>query len=334
MKILQNDISTSMISFCTKILSLFLVFSLALSTNSLAQKKEKMSKKKKKKMKKMKDLAPAKGYIEAHKDFDKPFDLLGGPIEINISQESGGVFVILPSKRELDKNSFGVPGLPRAYAGSPGINGVPPMGREKKGGKYTTTKNKTPFGDKNVVMGGANLNIEALDKTATDAAKTEDKVQMSASWEDKAGNTYKVVCCEKMAAHGMEFPTFGGVATNHILHGFTRIGTALMPSEYTYFAFWGMGAVMKNGEVTDKPRLVHGMLTEYVRGEDYKLVKDENVTPGRRHFHLMVAPMMPDMEKGTFTHKNVKTGFELPNGMELPFWHVMFENLEINGERQ
>jgi len=137
-----------------------------------------------------------------------------------------------------------------------------------------------------------------------------------------------------MAAHGIEFPTFGGVATNHILHGFTRIGTALMPSEYTYFAFWGMGAVMKNREVMDKPRLVHGMLTEYVRGENYKLVEDSEVTPGRRHFHLMVAPMMPNMQEGTFTHKNVKTGFTLPNGMELPFWHVMFENLEINGERQ
>jgi len=318
----------------SKIMLIVLLFFLSSSINGFAQKKD-MSKKKmkKQKMEKMQELAPAKGYIKAHKDLEKPFDLLGGPIEIGIQQNSGGVFVILPSKSELDQYAFGVPGLPRAYGGSPGINGVPPMGREKEGGKYTTTKTKNPFGDKYTVMADGKLSIDALDKTATDAAKTEDKVKLSASWKDKEGNTYKVVCCEKLAAHGMEFPTFGGVATNHILHGFTRIGTALMPSEYTYFAFWGMGAVMKNGEVMDKPRLVHGMLTEYVRGEDYKLVSDEEVTPGRRHFHLMVAPVMPDMEKGAFKHNNVKTGFTLPNGMELPFWHVMFENLDINAGR-
>ncbi|MCZ6757590.1 MAG: hypothetical protein O7C39_04835 [Bacteroidetes bacterium] len=40
-----------------------------------------------------------------------------------------------------------------------------------------------------------------------------------------------------LAAHGMEFPTFGGAVNNHILHGFTRIGTAHMPNEYTYFTF-------------------------------------------------------------------------------------------------
>jgi len=107
----------------------------------------------------------------------------------------------------------------------------------------------------------------------------------------------------------------------------------LMPTEYTYFAFWGMGQVSKNGEVLDKPRLVHGMLTEYVRKEGYKLAKDDEVTPSRRHFHLMVAPFMPDMETGHFKHVPVKTGLKLPNGMELPFWHVMFETLDIKAKR-
>jgi len=85
--------------------------------------------------------------------------------------------------------------------------------------------------------------------------------------------------------------------------------------------------------VLDKPRLVHGMLTEYVRKEGYKLAFDDEVTPTRQHFHLMVAPFMPVMEEGRFTKKPVKTGFNLPNGMELPFWHVMFENLEIDSKR-
>lgn len=278
-------------------------------------------------------MPPARGYIQAHKGVQKPFGLLGGPISIDIQQTSGGVFVSLPDQRELDKNVFGVPGMPRAWGGTAAINGVPPMARASKGGEYTRMKPNTPFGDKHIVMADGRLTIDARDVTATDAATTEDEVQMMASWKDESGNTYEVRCCEMLASHGMEFPTFGGVVTNHILHGFSRIGTALMPSEYTYFAFWGMGAVLKNGEVVDKPRLVHGMLTEYVRTEGYELAEDHQVTPTRRHFHLMVAPFMPDMENMSFMQKPVNTGFELPNGMTLPFWHVMFENLEIDATR-
>ncbi len=296
----------------------------------MAGKKEQMMKKM---MKMLKEKAPAKDYVRAHAKEQKPFDLLGGPIRIEISQKSGGVFVALPDNRKLDPRIFGTPEAPRAFEGTPGITGVPVMAREVKDGAYTTMKMKSPFGDKYIVMANGKLSIKAVDATATDAAVTKDQVQLEASWQDKDGNTYTVKC-NKVAAHGLEFPTFGGVATNLILHGFTGLGTPLMPSEYTYFAFWGMGMVSKNGKVLDQPRLVHGMLTEYVRGDGYRLDFDKDVSPGRRQFHLMVAPFKPDMENMTYTKSPVKTGFKLPNGMMLPFWHVMFENLEINASRQ
>lgn len=289
--------------------------------------------KKAKKMQKLQEMAPYKGYLKAHMKA-QPQELLGGPLHVNIKQESGGVFTILPSKRELDPHVFGTPDMPRAIAGSPGINGLPPMARGVKNGKYTTMKKPSPFGDKHKVMPNGKLQIKAVDATAADAKETEDEVKFKASWEDKQGNTYEVRCCGMLASHGIEYPTFGGVVTNTILHGSSRIGTALMPTEYTYFAFWGMGEVRKNGEVLDKPRLIHGMLTEYVRNEGYELASDDEVTPGRKHFHLMVPPMMPEKKTQSFVHNNVKTGFELPNGKELPFWHVMFENLEINAERK
>lgn len=285
------------------------------------------------KMEMLQSMAPYMGYLKAHMNAE-PQDLLGGPLEVNISQKSGGVFVILPSKRKLDPHVFGTPEVPRALAGSPGINGLPPAARGVSNGQYTEMKKPSPFGDKHVVMANGKLNIEALDATAADASETEDQVKFMASWEDSEENTYEVRCCAMLATHGVEYPTFGGVVTNTILHGSSRIGTALMPTEYTYFAFWGMGEIRKNGETLEKPRLIHGMLTEYVRKEGYELAFDEEVTPGRKHFHLMVPPMMPNMEEQEFTHKNVKTGFELPNGMELPFWHVMFENLEISANRQ
>ncbi|GAB4362485.1 MAG: hypothetical protein Kow0060_18750 [Methylohalobius crimeensis] len=277
-------------------------------------------------------MAPYRGYLEAHQSERRPLDLLGGPVKVNVSQQSGGVFVSLPDKRRLDPHVFGRPGMERAFAGTPGINGVPPMARGVENGHYTVFKHKSPFGDKYMVMANGSLRLEAVDATATDGATTKDSVQFMASWKDKAGNTYAVRCCKMLAAHGMEFPTFGGVATNHILHGSSRIGTGLMPTEFAYLAFWGMGEVSKNGRVLDKPRLVHGMLTEYVRGEGYKLAFDHEVTPGRVHFHLMVPPMMPDPERHAFRKKSVNTGFKLPNGMTLPFWHVMFENITVQGE--
>lgn len=286
-----------------------------------------------KKMEMLQEMAPYRGYLEAHMNV-RPQELLGGPLEVNIKQSSGGVFVALPSQRKLDPNVFGSPEAPRAFAGTPGINGLPPAARGVSNGKYTEMKNPSPFGDKYITMANGNLNIEALDATATDAAETNDQIKFKASWEDENGNTYEVRCCGMLAAHGVEYPTFGGVVTNTVMHGSSRIGTALMPTQFVYFAFWGMGEVLKNGEVLDKPRLVHGMLTEYVRKEGYKLAFDDEVTPGRKHFHLMVPPMMPIAEEQIFEHKNVKTGFNLPNDMQLPFWHVMFENLEINADRQ
>ncbi|MBW3660823.1 MAG: hypothetical protein KY397_04230 [Gemmatimonadetes bacterium] len=279
------------------------------------------------------EMAPYRGYLAAHAGLQDPPPLLGGPVTVEISQDGGGVFVGLPDERELDPDVFGTPEMPRAFAGTPGINGVPPPARGIEGGRYTEMKTKSPFGDAHVTMGGASLSIDAVDATAVDGANSDDRVSFQATWEDDAGNAYAVRCCEMLATRGVEFPTFGGVVTNHVLHGSTRIGTALMPTEYVYFAFWGMGEVLKNGEVVAAPRLVHGMLTEYVRAEGYSLASDREVTPNRTHFHLMVPPMRPDMEAGRFVHEDVPTGFTLPNGMELPFWHVMFENLDVRATR-
>lgn len=279
------------------------------------------------------EMAPYRGYLQAHDKEQHPLGLLGGPISVEIAQKSGGVFVALPDKRRLDPNVFGTPKMPRAFAGTPGIDGVPPMARGVEDDHYTVFEKLSPFGDKYMVMPDGKLSIHAVDATATDAAVTHDEVKMMASWKDKAGNVYEVRCCKMLAAHGVEYPTFGGVVTNQILHGSSRIGTALMPTEYTYFAFWGMGQVLKNGKVVAAPRLIHGMLTEYVRTSGYKLAFDNQVTPTRLQFHLMVPPFMPDMAHGGFKHDPLPTGFDLPNDMQLPFWHVMFENLEIHSHR-
>lgn len=47
----------------------------------------------------------------------------------------------------------------------------------------------------------------------------------------------------------------------------------------------------------------------------------------------MLAPVVPDREGDGLQQKPVETGFTLPNGKPLPFWHVMFETIEVTGER-
>lgn len=282
---------------------------------------------------KMQSLDGWRGYLDVHKPVTKPQGLLGGPITINVTQDSGGVFVGMPDHRKRDPIVFGPDDMPRHYAGTPLITGVPPLLWQAAADGGEQTKPLTPFGDKHIVLPDGRLQIKAVDATATDAAVTDDQVAFHASWKDKDGNTYEVKCCAKLASHGLEFPTFGGVATNIILHGNSGIGTPLMPTEFTYFAFWGFGEVDKNGEALDKPRLIHGMLTEYVREQDYKLADDHSITPERLQFHLMIAPFKPDPDKGVFVKSPVHTGFMLPNGKELPFWHVMFETLNVDSQR-
>lgn len=276
--------------------------------------------------------APYSGYLAAHDPVRHPLGLLGGPLEVQAKQTVGGVHVALPAKRKLDPAVFGTPDQPRAFGGTPMIDGLPVALRGTANGRFTNATRRSPFGDKAVVMGHGRLTMDLVDATATDTASTRDRVRFKASWQDSAGNTYEVRCCKKLAAHGAEYPTFGGVVTNDLMHGSSRVGTALMPTLFNYAAFWGIGQVLKNGQVVDAPRLVHVMLTEYVRTEGYALAMDDQVTPTRIHLHVMVPPFMPK-RGGGFTPSPVKTGVTLPNGKPLPFWHVMFQNLEIRARR-
>lgn len=277
---------------------------------------------------------PARGYLNAHRDVDNPFGLLGGPIDLTIDQDGGSVFVALPDQRELDATVFGTPDRPLAYGGFPVVQGVPPTMRGAEAGEFTLLQEPSPFGDAHATMSGASLTVSATDATATDAAVSEDSVDMTASWQDEEGNTYTVRCCDQLTTVGVQHPTFGGVVTNHLLHGISSVGTPLMPTMVAFFAFWGEGEVLMNGEVIDGPRPVHGMLTEYVRGEGYELAFDEQVNPEGWHFHVMVAPVAPNPDApGGLEPNPVDTGFTLPNGNPLPFWHVMFEGIQVSSER-
>ncbi len=174
--------------------------------------------------------------------------------------------------------------------------------------------------------------LEAIDATATDAATTNDSVQFEASWQDPQGNTY-AARCHRVVPCGAECPVFGGVVTNHILDDFNRVGAPSMPAGFTYVAFWGTGEVLQNGRVVDGPVLMHGALMEMVRFEGYRPAPDGRIMAMQRQFHLQVPAVLMASDDGSPAPHHVRTGFFLPDGQELPFWHIVFENPEIGAAR-
>jgi outer membrane protein assembly factor BamB/plastocyanin len=263
-------------------------------------------------------------YLSAHMENETPPDIIGGPVVLTITQESGGVNWALPAQRELDPTIFGTASNPMATEVPPIILGVPMNMRTVLTDGTFTTNVMTPFGDAYASSTGT-LNLSLTDATATDGATSKDQIDLVATFDmpGENGGTYRVEV-NQVAPHGWFYPTAGGVATNYIQHGLTRWGSQLMPTQFVFAGFWGVGNVYLDDEEVATNRLVHGMLGEFVRGENYELVWDEEVNPNQMHFHLLLPPFTPQGASSP-----VSTGFMLPNGMEQPFFHVMFPALTI-----
>jgi len=229
-----------------------------------------------------------------------PPELLGGPLTVKVDQDGGSTRFVLPGPRALDPAVFGAPSQPAGFeetAPFP-LLGVPLSLRLAHDGAYTITKHATPFSNWYEV-GFGSVHMTVVDATAIDGARTKDKIDFEASFKLPDGVRYRVVC-KKPLAHGMAYPFFGGVATNMLIHGGTGIGTRLMPTEFMYAGFWGVGDIYREGELVNPKHLVHVMLTEAVRSENYVLDHDNKVgdPPTTRTLHLMIPPYKPVMGKG------------------------------------
>lgn len=131
---------------------------------------------------------------------------------------------------------------------------------------------------------------------------------------------------------GPVHPFFGGVLIDGYLHGKTGFGTRLQPTLYTYGALWAVADLYINGEKVSGNRLAHMMTTERVRSSDadgYRLLIDGELPHKGIHTHLLL-PNTVITPQGP-RPKPVPTGFVLPNGKEQPFFHVVFENTELEG---
>jgi len=269
-------------------------------------------------------------WLSAHIGDESPPSIVGGPITLTGVQESGGANFLLPGPRELDPTIFGTAENPKGTETPPIVLGVPENMRTEEPEGGLMTAGPTPFGD-NVATVPGSVRMTLVDATATDGASTEDQIDFEATFQSPNGEDEYRVEVKMAASHGMFIPTGGGVVTNFMQHGVSGWGTRLMPTLYSYVSFWGMGDIYMNDELIAEGRVVHGMHTEFVRESPYELVFDEGVDPNGEHFHLMIPPVTPTGEPSP-----IPTGFELPNGQELPFFHIMFPTVDwmvdVNGE--
>jgi hypothetical protein len=263
--------------------------------------------------------------MSAHIENENPPDVVGGPITTTATQEDGAAFWVFPGPRKLDPAVFGTEDNPTGTEQPALFLGVPEAMRTVGEDGSLQTNVPTPFGDNFAAVEGASVKHTVVDATAIDGATTKDEIDFEATFQAPEGQGEYRVVVQKPAAHGWAYPTGGGVVTDVILHGVTGWGTRLMPTEFTYSAFWGAGDVYHNDELVAEGHGIHVMITEFVRKDPYDLVFDEDVNPNSRHLHLMALPFNLKGEQ-----QPLSTGFMLPNGMEQPFLHVMFPAIEMD----
>jgi len=250
----------------------------------------------------------------------------GGKIEINV-KGGGDVRWILPGFRRLDPSLFGTPAKPLGF--EPDV-GVPIAMRKKNadGSAWTTTARPTPFSDNYKMISGG-FSLKAKDKSVYDSPLSRDSAKFVAKFTSPGGGNHYKLTVTKVIPVGRQHPFLGGVGTNFVQHGTTGIGTKLMPTAFTYVAFWGIGRLEVNGVEVANNRVVHMMTTCAVRDANYKLVFDKQVDCSRLQTHLLL-PNMVVTPKGPMMSP-VPTAFILPNGVEQPFMHIMFGHNSVSG---
>lgn len=255
--------------------------------------------------------------------------IAGGKVKIKSeahSETRGDVRWILPGKRMLDPAVFGTPGAPLGFEAGVGVPIAMRMQNED-GSAWTTTKGVTPFSN-NVAIISGEYKFTVVDKTLFDHPASGDKVHFSTRFRSPDDTLEYKITVNKVIPVGPDHPFMGGVASNFIQHGTSGIGTKLMPTSPTYVAFWGVGTLEINGVEVANNRVVHVMTTCKVRDKDYKLVFDNAVDCSAMHTHMLL-PNVAVTKTGP-VKSPVPTGFILPNGVEQPFMHIMYENIEVS----
>lgn len=230
-----------------------------------------------------------------------------------------------PDKKALDPELFGTPQNPR------NINLLPLVARaiSEDGASYTTTVEPTMFSNNTKETTGS-ITISVTDLTKKDAVITKDKAEMEANFKGPNGEDFKVVL-KQLNSTGGGHEMLGGVGTNVLMHGSTGIGSALVAEEFSYITLWGRGDFYKDGELVDTDRVIHMMVSERTRDENFK-VGFGVAQPEKLEIHLAMPPKK-FLADGP-VDSPLPTGVILPNGKEQPFIHTNFYgDITLNGNQ-
>ncbi len=230
-----------------------------------------------------------------------------------------------PDKRALDPALFGTPNAPLNVELLP----VAMRATNADGSAYTTIKKPLMFSNKTKLTTGS-FEMMVNDRSAKDGKGSKDQIAMDARFIGPKGQKFRVTMT-KLITGGGEHPMFGGVGTNVLMHGGTGIGTPLVAQEFSYITAWGLGDIYIDGKKVDSKRVIHVMVSERTRSNDYKIGFGV-ANPDKLEIHLAMPPL-----KGSPAgpvKSAIATGVILPNGKQQPFIHVNFYgNANLEGNR-
>lgn len=239
-----------------------------------------------------------------------------------------------------------------AYAALPLPVGLPEgaRGTNAAGDSYTQTKIPVPFSDNTVGSAESDALDGALDLTYIDRqgfegdGDDEDAVDLDVWFTDPNGTRYGLDI-KHLERHDGAHLHGRGVMTGAYIHGITTIGTPLMPTQYAFGAFWAVGDLLVDGEVTaeaNRNRVIHLMTTQGVRTTDYSLAIDEELPLGEagnpdpyRDSNEVTHVFLPPIQQTADGPRRVplQPAFTLPNGSPQPFLHFMFDENTVTVDR-
>ncbi len=246
--------------------------------------------------------------------------------DVQMTATADGVAIWqFPDKRALNPEIFGTPQNPLNVD----LLALDMRDVNDDGTEYTTTTKPLMFSN-NIKETTGSISISVQDLTARDNPNSKDTAEVDANFKGPNGEDFRVVL-KKVVPVGLDHPFFGGVGTNVLMHGDTGVGTPLVDREFSYITLWGIGDLYKNGELIDSGRVVHVMVSERTRDENFK-VGFGVALPDQLEIHLALPP-----KKGSATgpiDSPVPTGVMLPNDIEQPFMHVNFyDNIKMTGNQ-
>ena len=162
----------------------------------------------------------------------------------------------------------------------------------------------------------ATFKLTSQDATATDSPTSQDTAQLTTVFtlpsQVKFQTTTYTIKLTRLVPEGTDYPFFGGVATNTLMHGSTGIGSTLLPASQVPLSLWGFSDLYADDKLIGKDLFTHFMITVGIRDENNHLTRQLN--KNTLQAHLLVS----DPQQIS----------QIP-GIQEPFLHFFWNKLDF-----